>query len=159
MKKVLSVLLALCLLLGAVPMLALAEEGDGQEPPRLHVYHGIDYDHWDDELGKDVFSYNPDAEHSPWFGMLPIDRQNVAFGIETENGGFKPVPVSSLTGSQGLHITPIPAEQIAEGSRQYAQYMAFVTVDDFGKEYTISYQEGGRDIFIKTGAADYCGAC
>ena len=28
MKKVLSVLLALCLLLGAVPMLALAEEGD-----------------------------------------------------------------------------------------------------------------------------------
>ncbi len=143
MKKVLSALLALCLLLGAVPMFALAEEGDGQEPPRLHVYHGIDYDHWDDELEKDIFSYNPDAEHSPWFGMLPIDTQNVAFGIETENGGVKPVPVSSLTGSEGLHITPIPAEQIAEGSRQYAQYMAFVTVDDFGKEYTISYQEGG----------------
>ena len=143
MKKVLSVLLALCLLLGSVPMFALAEEGDGQEPPRLHVYHGIDYDHWDDELGKDVFSYNPDAGHDPFWGTLPIDNQTVAFGIETENGAFKPVPVSSLTGSQGLHITPIPAEQIAEGSRQYAQYMAFVTVDDFGKEYTISYQEGG----------------
>ena len=71
MKKVLSVLLALCLLLGSVPMFALAEEGDGQEPPRLHVYHGIDYDHWDDELGKDVFSYNPDAGHDPFWGTLP----------------------------------------------------------------------------------------
>ncbi len=145
MKKVLSVLLALCLLLGTVPIFALAEDGDGpqEEPPRLHVCHGVEFLRWDDELGKDIFSYNPDAEHDPWFGLLPIDTHNVAFGIETENGGFKPVPASSLTASEGLHLTPIPAEQIDEGSRQYAQYMAFVTVDDFGKEYTISYTEGG----------------